>query len=241
MAREAQNDLRITDQFDLEAFWAQNGTKVIIGVLAVVVFGGGLLYWQYQSNQRMEQAADSLARASDPAALEQVAREYQGTQTALEALYRLSNMQYAEGKYAEATGTFEKVLKDFPSDPLADSARLGLAEIQEAQGNFEAAKGLYMRIIESSPTSFIATGAKMGAARCMESLGQLKEARQLYEEILSTGRGSVWASEAYLRWVILKRELPAVPSAAAEPAQAGPLPNWTAGAASKAPLPLKQP
>ena len=223
MAREAQDDLRITDQFDLETFWAENSKMIIIGVLAVVVFGGGVLLWQYRSNERMEQAADRLARANDPAALEQVAVEFPGTETALEALTRLSDIQYLEGKYAEASSTYERILKDFSSNPLSESARLGLAVVQEAQGNFDAAKGLYSQIVESSPTSYIAPAAKMGMARCLEVSGQLKEARQIYEEILATGEGSRWRPEAFLQWVVLKRELPVAAAPGTEAAREAPL------------------
>jgi TolA-binding protein len=241
MAREAQNDLRITDQFDFELFWAKNGKKIIIGIVAVVAFGGGVLYWQYRSNQRMEQAAASLARANNPASLEGVAREFQGTRTALEALYRLSDLQYRDGRYAEATATYERILKEYPSDPLAESARLGLAAVQEAQQNFEVAKGLYLRIVESAPTSFLAPAAKMGAARCMEALGQAQAARQLYEEVLAGARGSAWASEAYLRWMIVKRELPASPSSDKQPIRTSPLSNWPPISSTNVPATPKVP
>ncbi|HUI06842.1 MAG TPA: tetratricopeptide repeat protein [Verrucomicrobiae bacterium] len=241
MAQEAQNNLRITDQFDFETFWAENSKKIIIGVLAVVVFGGGVLFWQYRSNQQMELAADSLAKATDPSSLEQVAREFQGTDAALEALSRLSEMQYREGRYAEAASTYERILKEFPSNPLSESARLGLAAVQEAQGNFEAAKGLYSQIVESGPTSFIASAAKMGMARCLEASGQLKEARQLYEEILAAGPGSPWRTEAYLRWVVLKRELPATASPGKEAAQQPPISNWPSYPSTNAPVAPKQP
>ena len=214
MARIAQNDLRITDQFDLEAFWTKHGKKIIIAVLALVAFGGILLFRQNQANQRVEQAAATLAMARDPASLEQVARDFAGTQTALEALSRLGDIQYHEGKYSEATSTYERILKDFASNPLSESARLGLAAVREAQGNFDAAKGFYSRIVESSPTSFIGSAARMGMARCLEMLGQPKEARQVYEEIMAAAQGSPWHQMAYLRWMVLGRELPAsLPSA----------------------------
>ena len=128
MAKEAQSDLRIIDEFDFEVFWAKHGKKITIGVLVVVAFGGILLFRQNQANQRLEQAAASLTAARDLASLEQVAREFAGTHTALEALARLADEQYHEGKYAEATATFERILKEFPSHPLVESARLGLAD-----------------------------------------------------------------------------------------------------------------
>jgi len=241
MAQQAQNDLRITDQFDFETFWAENGRKIIIGVLAVIVFGGAVLLWQYRSNQQMDLAADSLARAHDPASLQQVAREFPGTSAALEAMSRLSEIQYREGRFAEATSTYEGILKDFPSNPLAESARLGLAVVQEAQGNFEAARGLYSQIVESSPTSFIAPAAKIGMARCMEALGQAKEARQVYEEILTSGQGSPWRPEAYLRWVVLKREMPTAAPSGTEASKEAPLSNWPSVLPTNAAAKRKQP
>lgn len=219
MPQNAQTDLRITDQFDLEVFWKKHGRKILIAVGAVVAFGAVLLFRQSQSNQRMEQAATRLAMANDPASLEQVAREFAGTQIALEALSRQGDLQYRAGRYAEAASTYENILRDYASNPLAESARLGLAAIQEAQGNFEAAKGLYWRIVESNPASFIAIAARMGTARCLEVLGQAREARQIYEEMLAGLQGSPWQQEAYLRWLILGRDLPAIPPSTTEPAQ----------------------
>lgn len=222
MAKEAQNDLRITGQFDFETFWAEHGKKIVIGVLAVVAFGGVLLFRQNQANQRLEQATASLAAAHDLASLDQVAREFAGTYAALEALSRLADEQYHVGKYADAAGTFERILREFPSHPLAESARLGLAGIQEAEGNFEPAKRSYATIIESNPTGFNVTAAKMGMARCSEALGQSKEARQLYEEVTVSAPGSPWRQEAYLRWMVLGRELPSPATTGAEPAAATP-------------------
>jgi tetratricopeptide (TPR) repeat protein len=167
----------------------------------------------------MEQAATSLAMANDPASLEQVAGEFAGTQTALEALSRLGDLQYHSGRYAEAASTYDKILREYASNPLAESARLGLAAIQEAQGNFDAARGSYWRIVELNPASFIAIAARMGTARCLELLGQAREARQIYEEMLAGLQGSPWQQEAYLRWVTLGRDLPAISPSATEPEQ----------------------
>jgi predicted negative regulator of RcsB-dependent stress response len=222
MAKEAQSDLRITDQFDFETFWAEHGKKIVIGVLVVLALAGVLLFRQNQANQRLEQAAASLAAAHDPASLDQVAREFSGTYAALEALSRLADEQYRVGKYADAAGTYERILREFPSHPLAESARLGLAEIQEAEGKFEAAKGSYATIVESNPTGFTVNAAKMGMARCSEALGQSKEARQFYEEVLVGAQGSPWRQEAYLRWMVLGREVPPPAKPGAEPAAAAP-------------------
>ena len=76
MAQDVHNDLRITDQFDLEVFWANHGKQVTIATVVVVALVGILLYRQYQSSAQAEQAASMLANATDAASLEQVIRSF---------------------------------------------------------------------------------------------------------------------------------------------------------------------
>lgn len=209
MVQDAHNDLRITDQFDFDTFWADHGKKITIAVVAIVAIGGVFLYRQYQSTTEAEQAAAMLANARDVASLEEVIRDFPTSTTAVEALSRLADVYYRSGKYTEAANTYDKISKEFPSNPLAESAKIGIAAIAEAQGNMDAAKLQYQQIINSSPNSYVVTAAKMGLARCLEIGGQKKEARQLYEEVLALGQNSPWFTQAYLQWVVLSRDMPA--------------------------------
>jgi TolA-binding protein len=206
MARDAQDELRITNQFNFEVFWAEHGKRITTAVVAIGILGFVLLYWQHQSSQQGEQAADRLAHATDLASLEQVTRDYPKSPVAAEALSRLADVYYRNGKYAEAASTYERIARDFPTHPLAESAKVSLAGILEAQGNLEGASTQYSQIINSGPNSYVANAAKMGLARCLEGQGRKKEARQLYEEILASGQNSPWFSQAYLQWVVLNRD-----------------------------------
>jgi tetratricopeptide (TPR) repeat protein len=208
MAQDIDNDLRITDQFDLEAFWADYGKRITIGTVVVVVVVGTLFYRQYQLNTQAEQAALMLANATDAASLEQIIRDYPKSSTAAEAMSRLADMYYRSGKYTEAASTYERIIQDFPTHLLAESAKLALAAILEAQGNSDGAKAQYLQIINSGPNNYVANAAKMGLARCLEIAGQKKEARQLYEELLALGQNSPWFTQAYLQWVVLNRDAP---------------------------------
>jgi tetratricopeptide (TPR) repeat protein len=216
MAQDIHNDLRITDQFDLEVFWADYGKRVTIGAVVIVVIVAALLYRQYQSSAQAEQAALMLANAADAASLEQIIRDYPKSSTAAEAMSRLADMYYRSGKYTEAASTYERIAQDFPTHLLAESAKLALAAILEAQGNSDGAKTQYLQIINSGPNNYVANAAKMGLARCLEIAGQKKEARQLYEEILAQGQNSPWFTQAYLQWVVLSRDMP--PEKPSEPA-----------------------
>jgi TolA-binding protein len=208
MAQDVHNDLRITDQFDLEVFWADHGKQITIATVVVIAIVGVLLYRQYQSSAQAEQATSMLANARDTASLEQVIRDYPNSSTAAEAMSRLADVYYRSGKYAEAASTYERITKEFPAHVLAQSAKLGLATVLETQGNVEGAKIQYLQIINSGQNNYVANAAKMGLARCLEVGGQKKEARQLYEEILALGQNSPWFTQAYLQWVVLSRDMP---------------------------------
>jgi TolA-binding protein len=222
MARDAQDDLRITDQFNFEVFWADHGKHVTAAVVTIVAVGFVLLYRQHQSSMQAEQAADSLARATDVSALEHVIQDFPKSKTAAEALSQLADVYYRNGKYTEAASTYERILRDFPTHPLSESAKLSLAVVLEAQGNLNGAGAQYQQIINSSPNSYVANAARMGLARCLEIQGQKKEARQTYEEVLALGQNSPWFTQAYLRWVVLSRDAPPekTPMPSAKPAMA---------------------
>ena len=207
MATEAQDDLRITDQFNFEVFWEKHGKQITGAAIAIAAFGLVLLYWQHQTTYRAEQAAERLAHATDSAALAAIARDFPNTPVAAEALSRMADALYRNGRYADAANTYQSIIREFPDSALAVSSKIGLGETLEAQGNVDGAKAQYMQIINSGANSFIASSAKMGLARCLEIQGQKKEARQVYEEILSAGQGSPWFEKAYLRMVVLNRDV----------------------------------
>ncbi len=233
MAQEAQDDLRITDQFDFEVFWLKHGKQITGGVIAVAALGLVLLYWQHQTTYQAEQAAESLARATDSASLQAVARDFPKSPVAAEALARLANVYFLNGRYTEAASTYQSLMKDFPDHPLAMSSKIGLAAALEAQGNLDAAKAQYTQIINSDPNSYIANAAKMGLARCLEIQGQKKEARQVYEELLAAGQSSPWFEKAYLRMVVLNRDMP---PEKADQHPANPSPTTSSGSLQLPPL-----
>jgi TolA-binding protein len=224
MATGAQDDLRITDQFDFEVFWAKYGKQVTGAAIAIGALGLVLLYWQHQTVTRAEEAANSLAHATDTASLQAVARDFPKSPAAAEALGRLADLYYRNGGYTEAANTYAMLIRDYPDHPLGVSSKIGLAAALEGEGNLDGAKAQYLQIINSDPHGYLANAAKLGLARCMEIQGQKKEARQLYEELLAAGQNSPWFEQAYLRMVILSRDTPSQkvdqPSASPSPAPA---------------------
>jgi tetratricopeptide (TPR) repeat protein len=208
MAQGAQDDLRIIDQFDLEVFWAKYGKRITMAVVAVLAVGLIVFYRQHQSNLQAEQAAESLGRATDVASLERVIGGFPGSPSAAEAMSRLADVYYRNGRYADAVSTYQRIEREFPGHPLAGSAKLGVATVLEAQGNWDGAKAEYSQILNANSNDYVANAAKLGLARCSEIQGQKKEAMQYYEEVAAAARNSPWFQQAYLRLLVLNRDVP---------------------------------
>ena len=221
MALDTQDGFRITDQFDFEVFWASYGKRLTIAVVAVFAVGFVVLYRQHQSSVQVEQAAEALTRATDAASLERVVSSFPGSQAAAEALSRLGDLYYRNGRYAEAASTYQRIERGFPGHPLAESAKLCGAAILEAQGDWNGAKTQYSQLLNTAGNSYIVNAAKMGLARCLEMQGQKKEAAQYYEEVAAVGQNSQWFQQAYLRLLVLNRDVtpekPGQPSAQTPP------------------------
>lgn len=211
MEQISGKDFRVTNEFDLAAFWQTHGPKIMWSGLVLLGIGVAVFVWQRRVTQEMERATASLAEAHDIASLENVVRQYPGKEVAVQALLRLAAQQFQAGRYAEASAAYQQLVDQFPQHPLVESALLGQAGAQEAQGNFADAKSKYAQVITAYPNGYARVAAKLGEARCTESLGQLKEARQLYEEVLAQAQGTPWQPEVYLRYIVLGRELPPEP------------------------------
>src|SRR5208337_3395395 len=79
----------------------------------------------YIKVQRLSDAESAAARAV------QLAKEKGAS-----SKYLLGQIQYAEGKQAEAKSTWESIVTAFPSDPVASEAKKTLARLEtESRGN----------------------------------------------------------------------------------------------------------
>lgn len=219
-----KQDVGYLDQFEPDIFWAKNGRKIVWGIAAALAIGLAVFLWQKHAAQEEQVAGQRLVEAHDIAALEGIIRDYAGKNVAADALIRLADFYFQNGKYSEAGSVYQKLLTDYPTYSLVPSARLGLAAVQEALGNFQGAGEQYQQLIAANPSGYTSFSAKMGLARCAEALGQKKEARQMYEEIVAGLQGSQLAFEAYVRYQVLSRGLTAeVPApATAAPPEAAP-------------------
>ncbi len=226
MATETTNpDPRVVQDFDPELLWAQHGKKITT-VAAIIIAAGLVFYiWQRNAAQQAEAAAARLAAARDISALEQIVQDYPRQEVVAQALLRLGDALYNEGKHAEAGQKYRLFLEQFPAHSLAPGALMGEAFIQETQGNYQAALDQFQRLLTGNPQSYVTLPATMGVARCLEALGRKPEARQKYEELMALGQGTRIQMEAYVRWAALGRELPPEQPPLSLPAGVQPPPN----------------
>lgn len=214
-----QTDFSFSEQFEPDVFWEQHSRQIMGGFFVVVVVGLVIFYWQHRISQQADEAAQRLAAAHDVKALESIIRDYPGRAVAGQAQLRLADLEFRDGRYAEAGQQYRTFLEQFPKDPLTPNAQLGLAAVQEALGDLQTARQQYERLTAPSGDNYSVALAKLGAARCAEAMGQLKEARQMYEELMALTQGTPLQTPAYLRWSILGRELPAttMPAVVSQP------------------------
>ena len=215
MADTSKTAMDEMQQFEPDVFWEHHGTKIIIGILAVLGLGVAIYLWQRQQADQAEAAATRLATAQDKTALERIVQDYRGKEPAAQALLRLGDFEFQAGQFTEAAAAYQQFLNQYPRHALTESALLGQAAAAEAQGNFQDAQRLYAQLSAAHPQGYTTLSAWMGEARCLEALGQLKDAHHKYEEIMAAAQGTHWAQAAYVRWVVLGRDLPPEPPAPA--------------------------
>lgn len=241
LANAMKQDVGYLDQFEPDIFWEKHGRKIIYLVAAVLAIGVVVFFWQKNAAQEEQTAGQRFAAARDTGAFESIIRDYAGKNVAADAMIRLGDIYFQNGKYNEAAIVYQKLFTEYPTYPLVPSARLGLAAVQEALGNFQAAGEQYQQL-GSDPSGYTTFAARMGAARCAEALGQTKAARQMYEEIVAGMQGSPLAFEAYVRYQVLSRdltkELPAQASNALTLPELPETPAATSSAAPPASMPL---
>lgn len=206
---EPGRDPRISEEVDWELLWLQHGKKIITGVVAVAVVVFAVVMWRRHAAEQAVAAAARLAAARDVGALEQIIADYPRQEVAAQALLKLADRLYHTGQHEQAAQKYRLFLEQFSAHPLAGAARLGLAAAAEARGDWQQALQEYQTIREGAGAEFAKLPAILGMARCLEAMGNVSEARQRYEEAVAIGQGTPAQMSAYVRWLVLSRQLPA--------------------------------
>lgn len=173
------------DGIDYALFWHVHKKKILLGLLAVVVLGGGSLVWLITSTLTNNAAVTALASASDISQYEALVKNYQGTMSAADAMLLLASANRDAGKMEESTAAFQNFLKSYPKHPLAGGALLGVGQNQDAMGNSAEAAATYQQVYEKYPQSYAAPFAAYAQAEILLRDFRREEARVVLESLVS--------------------------------------------------------
>lgn len=194
---------------------------IVLAVLAAVVVmaAAGAAYWWYQSRQERLASvalaeAQATLRGNKPGApgnldesmrrLQAIAQQYRGTESAEEALIRVGNLQFDNGKPDEAKATFGEYLNIYPRGRFVLMAGLGKAYAEEAKGDLQGAAQTLSDTLNRRSDSALAGEAYSALARIYEGLKKSDEAMRVYNQIVERYPQSSWAQNALERMSGLK-------------------------------------
>jgi predicted negative regulator of RcsB-dependent stress response len=212
-------DAAVEARFFWERFKVQIAAVLIFVLLAIVGFGGYMLY-----SDRCEAAASTaLASAKTAPDFQAVIERYANTRAAANACLLLADAQSKEKKFADANATLQVFTDKYPKHELITTARIAMAANLESMGKPDEALALYQRTAASYPNSFNAPLALLSQVHLLRAKNKVEEARMVCEKILTDYRESYWANEAARQLRVLKP-----PLSVAKPAPAATVPQLLA-------------
>ncbi len=226
------NDAPAEFLFKLWPWLEANKTRLIGGLVAVIVVAGILYFMSAQKAQTEVDAGHAMTSLmmsveSDPNSsqmagqFEQLADKYPGTAAARRAQLQAAGALFIAGNYADAETQFEKYLAGNSTGPLAATAQLGIAASLEAQNKLDMAAAAYQRVVSAYPDSGCVPMADLALGRIAEQQNKLTEALNHYENASHSPMGGSIAQEAMIRATDLKAKMPAAtakPAASTAPA-----------------------
>lgn len=233
---------------EASVFWLRHKNEIIGAVVfalaALTALAG---YWFYKQH-RDATAADALAQAKTPAALQSVATQYGGTPAGATSYLLLAEQQRNEKKFAEANATLQTFVDKNSKHELASTARMAMGANLESLGKPDEALAMYQRVSAGDPHGFNAPMALLAQVHLLKEKKQIDEARRICETMLTQYRDSFAAGEASRQLRMLKptkavvgtSATPVVPPAASVPSQAPVTTNGSA-APSQPPSAAAQP
>jgi tetratricopeptide (TPR) repeat protein len=171
-----------------------------VAVLAVLVLGGAVWFWNAAEQSRIMAAyADVLvriaaaqgatatpeARAAAARDLEAILARHPYAAAAPQAAHQLGNLRYAAGQYGAARAAYEVALARGARGTLRTLARVGIGQAWEAERDWAKAIEAYrVALAPIGPKDFYYEPLLVDLARAQEFAGQKAEAVETYRRIL---------------------------------------------------------
>ncbi len=192
--RQIKEDPLVTAAFRGTQVWEQHGTRILLGLGAVVLVVLLVFFVARTRAQSEERAAADLFRAemsvgqNDYATAVQMLREIvdsaPGTKAARSAMLYLGDAYEGQGKPAEAVNWYRRALAKAGKDRDARVASLhGLAAALEDRGDFAQAASNYEELTKLGANDNQRGRAMLAQARCLAKAGQSKKAVEVYQAV----------------------------------------------------------
>jgi TolA-binding protein len=198
-------ELPIEHGFDLFAFWEEHQSKIILGIVGVLVAVGGYIIFQATKAHKIASAEAALAQANSIEQLQAVVKEHSGTNAAGNAALILGGKLRDQKKYDESIAVLNDFVEKNPTHPLVGGGLLSLGATYEAQGKNTEALQKYQEIGTKYTDSYAAPFALLAQANIERSTGKTADARRTLESIVSGYPESMLAQQAMQEMKMLKK------------------------------------
>lgn len=167
----------------LESFLDANQKKlVIIGVLAILILVGYVIFDGLQQMKTREEAA-AVAAARTVPEYEKVSEKLAGKTAGGSALILKSQLLWDDQQQQEAIATLEEVIADYPDHPAIGSAYASLGSFQQQLGNLAEAKEAFTKSAEAQ--SAASSYALLSLGDLARQAGENDEAKAYYDRIIT--------------------------------------------------------
>jgi predicted negative regulator of RcsB-dependent stress response len=171
------------------AFFRKNARTLQVGMICGVVLVLAWVSYSYYSGIQEKKGASLLATGMQTESseqrvqiLENVIKDYGRTSAARWSKLELANLEYKDGRYAEAATKYEDILDALPAkNPLTPLTRLNLAQCYEQMEQYDKAIAQY-NLLKKSPG--FANQAYLGLGRLYMTKNDTVQAGQAYKEYL---------------------------------------------------------
>ncbi len=196
--RQIKEDPLVTAAFRGTQIWEHHGSRILLGVGALVLAVLLVMFVSRTRAQSEERAAGDLFRAeisvsqSDYATATQMLKEIvdsaPGTKAATRAMMYLGDVSASTGKYAEAVNWYRRALAKAGNDEDLKVASLhGLASALEDHGDFSQAAASYRDLAQMGKNDNQRGRGMLDQARCLAKAGQTQRAVQVYKQVQRLG------------------------------------------------------
>lgn len=203
-----RNELQ--DVVDKGLIWTLKNRQTALmagGVLlaAILILGGALYHRRSQQAaawERLSLAQYSAYSGQLDAALKQINElktDHTGSKAAAFGLLFAGDIQYRQGLYKEAVGSYSSILESGDAKFLQPLALANTAMAQEAAADFNQAIATDQRFLDSYSDHFMAPQVYASLARCQQALGQLDQTKVTYQKITLQYPDTPWARWAQER------------------------------------------